>query len=172
MWQIIGATSVDVFDDFRNKFGKRFEHEERTGPARGIWVYLPDWLPAWADAVRRQSSASDSEHSTGSNGFDARWKKARAETIELDLEKSRGNLIPAREVDRDFDLIGLKIREGIETIQTINPDAAQIMIDKLDEIERVFNADEDEEDDDRKAATSTGSKVRRKRATGDPARDA
>ena len=65
-----------------------------------------------------------------------------AERAQIDLAKIRGELISVAEVKNIYATMAGKIREGIELVGRLSPEARQVMIDKIAEADRIFAAEQ------------------------------
>ncbi len=124
---------ANTVDNWRRKFGHAFEHAETKGDRRGVWLFAPDWLPAYYAATADKPAAAEPEHQEHPLDHADRLKKAQADRAELELARLLGKLLDIDDAKRNVDLLASKVREGIELLGRVSVDAQRVMVDKLDE---------------------------------------
>jgi len=129
MAAILGVKESQI-DKLRREIGPIGEHQEPTGVASTyrIWMYWPEWLPAWANRVRSSDSTHDKR----------RLEAAKAGMAELELAKRRGEVVTIGDMLTDLGVYADKMREGIELIGRLDPECQKIMLAKLTEAEEEF----------------------------------
>lgn len=78
---ILALREPKSVDKWRDKLGRQHEHNEKRGPRRGVWIYLPAWLPAYF--ALRSPIAADPESTKPSPK--QRREEARARLDELQV---------------------------------------------------------------------------------------
>ena len=118
--RVCDISKTENFDKWRTRVGKdRWEHREKTGDHRGVWVWSPGWFSAYG-ALR----ASD--------------LPAAAGTVDQELSsKQRADAIKLRNLELDLDEREIK---HAERRQTLMPMAAfnEAAVRFVDEIRRVI----------------------------------
>lgn len=133
----VDIAGAQHFDKLRKRVGPAFEHRENTGDYRGVWFWLPGWLPA-ADKVRGSAPVAAAERAPFDHA--ERLKKAQADTAEHHLARLRGEVIPLDELNEILFSVLSAFRRAGEQMGRISPDAQQLVIQALEEARKTYRS--------------------------------
>lgn len=115
----------------RSEFGSEHEH----GNGRGLRIYAPEFLRLWYEHCQDYLSERQVDPL---DEYKRRLYSAKAEHAEIELQKTRGELIPFEDSEFVVETIATRIRNSIETIQQISSEAGQVLEDTCDEIANII----------------------------------
>lgn len=126
---MLGAADESTVSKWREKLQKRFEHLEKSGASRGLWLYAPAWLEAF------YSQRSGVTVPIGEKKSSKAIREAfQAEREGLLVEKLRRELddgwVSREDHIGDFQAIGTCLREKSEDMC---PDCRELQDEALDE---------------------------------------
>lgn len=127
MQSAVGINGRPHFTKLRQRVGDQFEHNEKTGPHRGVWVWVPGWIQAWRRVLEEAGRAAAPQGLTAKQRLD----EVKLRNAELDLAEREGKLVDSERffVDQVAPFCD-GIRTGIEVIGRF-PEAQRIMVDHL-----------------------------------------
>lgn len=116
------------------------EYMRRGCPGESGHYPLPEMV-AWCKQhvwTRRVVTAGDDPDEDDDSPALERLRSARASIAELELREREGELLRQEHVHTAYAMLGETVRRGMEQVQRDHPEAAEILNENLDDLEREY----------------------------------
>lgn len=128
----VGIAGSQHFNKLRNRVGKAFEHREIKDPHRGLWFWLPGWVPAWRAAVDSAPGAANAGPSVKEQRDLLALENERLDLEERKIKhaKLREEVLPVTEAN---EVLAMVLGGVGRVAEKLPPEFKRMLVDEMKE---------------------------------------